>query len=489
MDTGQFIRELNAVTTDEISAEINTQLINYIKYSDGAINRIFFGGAGGGFSQAVQDNGGSDFPKMYISNVISEVADYGFNTAVRSACSDVQAWFLDHHQSVGETIVLNYFGAKFSSYISQEAASALKLKLCDNSFITGFAAEAAANDDYHKILNYWLMMKRLDNSAFLDVVNAWNTVDILKRIVDTYPSFCWLDLVNPLFSPGGASFADIFGSVRNACNAETLTGTECVSDVIDITSSGAPVTAQYIISRYTTGLDVKKWIESSSGYSTGANLSLPTSQTKEKAPASDIGCVIGGTGIVLKGGKVKAVETVNAGDILINNGGGYSVPSGELVISNHVKMLYSLNDDTPFMSPDHVILTPQGYKCLDPEAARQTNPGLEFGIIRENDSFYRGVMDGGGNLAVNVERVRKINVAPNEGKACYDIHISDGRKNYITENGYVCFANYPEITAGSIIGGLEKAKRTEEFKNLAKENRELFEAAFGKVAVEYFLSM
>ncbi|GHU53579.1 hypothetical protein FACS1894132_06100 [Clostridia bacterium] len=485
MAVNELIAKLNAVSVEAIRTELSTQLLNYIKYGNDEVKRVFFGNANGPVSSALQSNDFEDFPRIYVCSVLSKVVDYNFGSAVRDTRLQVQSWLSRHHQTIGEKIVLDFFGTQFSSYVNSETANSLKTTLCENSFITGTLVDALSNSEVYKIRNYWLMMKRLDASKLEEVMNVWRTTAI-KDVAETFSAESWFDWIASHFYSDGDTFATIFNNVRTACNSKTLTGSETSSDVVGSSPSGAPFVKHYVINKYTTGLDVKNWIEKTSGYATGASLSLPESREKTDAP-NPLGCIVAGTKIRLNTGKLKSIENIKANDQLLNEN-GFSFASGELVVSGHVRMLYSLNDDIPFMSPDHVILTPNGFKCLDPSVAKLTNPALDVDIIKENDTFYRVITDNNGNISFTTEIVKKINVIANNGQICYDIHISDGKKTYITENGYVCLANYPEITAKTVVDGLRNANCTAEFMELVGANQCLFEAAFGKVPVEYLLN-
>ncbi len=326
-----------------------------------------------------------------------------------------------------------------------------------------------------------MLEKRLDSGLSQELIKAWICAGC-GEIVNGFSSYPWYDCVKIQLSPGTNLFQDVKADIRKACEKQKEIGREIVSDVVDLSPSGALVIKKYELVHYQSGIDVSDWIRQESGYSSGQAGEFPKKSEKKLCDPS--GCVLRGTRVLDTKKRWIPMELLKEGDELLSDRMLPSTFSGELVENGQVTCLYAVNDDEPFMSLDHMILTEDGYKCPEPEAARQWNPKLHVSKLELGDVVLKYEMSAHNEILVRKERVMRINIVPNI-RACVDIHISDGYKSYITEYGYVCYANYPEITAERILSKLQQSEDPQAFTTLLQQKRSVMEDIFGEREISY----
>lgn len=201
---------------------------------------------------------------------------------------------------------------------------------------------------------------------------------------------------------------------------------------------------------------------------------------------SGSGCVAAGTEILLADGTLMPVENIKSRTRVLNCNNTISSTSDELVINDSVEVLYAVNDDVPFMSPEHAILTERGWCSLAPEESNKINPFFDVKELKTGDVFYKKVLINGKAV---LERcvVEKINISPNTSKKiCYDLHFYDGYNSYYA-NGYPCLLNYPVFTLASLSRNLEALteEQLEKFAKMSVEYRDILEKVFGKTNLTF----
>lgn len=174
------------------------------------------------------------------------------------------------------------------------------------------------------------------------------------------------------------------------------------------------------------------------------------------AHVANSGCVMEGARIMVAHGREVPIEDIAEGTAVYAAGGSPSYTTGELVKNPDVTVFYSINDDEPFMSLDHAILTQGGFKCPDPCAARAIDPNAPVSELKVGDFVNRAHYEEDGTIAYTLEEVKRINIARREGVMSYDLHFREGYRSYHA-NGYVCYLNYPDITLDSVTTKLEAA--------------------------------
>lgn len=205
--------------------------------------------------------------------------------------------------------------------------------------------------------------------------------------------------------------------------------------------------------------------------------------------SSDSGCVVQGTQILLADGSSCNIEDIKPHQEILNCNETVSYTSDEFIRNDSVEMLYAVNDDIPFMSLEHAIMTERGWCSMNPVMSMSINPNYEVRQLEIGDVFVKKVLIEGKISDIRCE-VKKINVSPNVSrKPCFDLHFFDGYNSYYA-NGYPCLLNYPEFTLSHLKGQIQTMSKEQyaKFINMCIENRDVLEIAFGKTNISFLFS-
>lgn len=202
---------------------------------------------------------------------------------------------------------------------------------------------------------------------------------------------------------------------------------------------------------------------------------------------SDSGCVKAGTKILTADNRLVSVEDIVENTAVRNCMDSVSKTDNELIKNTEVEMLYSINDDEPFMSLEHAVLTERGWCSLDPEASMSINRFNKVSKLIKGD-IIKKISVINGVLKYEDCRIEKINIAPNTEKAvCYDLHFYDGYNSYYA-NGYPVLLNYPGFTLSGLmenIGGMTEEEKAR-FMKMSEEYNDVLVKAFGKSNMDMF---
>lgn len=198
----------------------------------------------------------------------------------------------------------------------------------------------------------------------------------------------------------------------------------------------------------------------------------------------DSGCVTAGTKILLSDNSYINVENVSSDFCIRNCEGGISYTTDEIIVNRNVQELYSINDDEPFMSLEHAVLTQRGWCSLNPDLSNEINSNynvkkLEMGDVIEKIELVNG------EISYKNVTVKKINIACNsEELTCYDLHFYNGINSYYA-NGYPCLLNYPTFTLSSLKARLNKMSEAEKekFVEMCTNYSQTLEQIFGKTNI------
>jgi hypothetical protein len=97
------------------------------------------------------------------------------------------------------------------------------------------------------------------------------------------------------------------------------------------------------------------------------------------------GCFVGGTRVRMADGSDKPIELVEPGDRVLGRGGKINQVRSILYPMLGDRPLYSLNGGTAFVTASHPFLTTDGWKAIDPDAARVEVPGLDIERLTVGD--------------------------------------------------------------------------------------------------------
>ena len=134
--------------------------------------------------------------------------------------------------------------------------------------------------------------------------------------------------------------------------------------------------------------------------------------------------------------------------------------------------MVGFNDDTPFSALHHPFWTTEGWKCLDPDTAKEENPNVDFKLLQVGDTVFQIAQTE--PLLYQLVKIRKFTfVTLEESTKIYGLHL-DGPRSYHA-NGYAVMANYPVLTKKRVREGMKK---------LSDEERESITSALSSVKVE-----
>lgn len=480
MKTEQIIEKVRAI--DGLGAWMSGRLAAYLRSADDETYSTFFSSYNRIMLPAAYAEDIRRFSRLYISRVISEVSEHNLCNMVVSKTQlekELADWFSEKNRTLGELLAAERLREELPEVFANPRAHAAGLAdtLTAQSFINGMEVDCSVNPLRQQPLRLlWLLMKQLDSNLFRRLEQAWPQT-VYTSVADT----SWMDLAKAGMAGNTDIFRQVQEDIRKACEKKTEISREHMSRPVGQSSMGIPIYENRTYVRCQKGVEVSRWIKQKSGYASGAD-----GDFEIEGGSGGSGCVLCGTKLLTDTG-FTAIEKLTEGTKVISEKRMPSVYSGEMVHNSDVMQLYAVNDDEPFMSFDHMILTADGYKCLAPETALKLNPGISVSRLKVNDVVIKYRMDKNGQLCEEREKVRRINTAANT-LPCADIHISDGYKSYITENGYVCCANYPEVTAKSINESLARSKNyyaDHDFRRVFREHQRALADAFGEAGVNY----
>ena len=169
-----------------------------------------------------------------------------------------------------------------------------------------------------------------------------------------------------------------------------------------------------------------------------------------EAQAHPFGCFIAGTPILLSGGATTPVERLTPGLSVLSKDGQTTYTGEEkIALETDVPVyLFGIDDgvrqDVPFFSGGHLFYTPEGWKAIAPETARQENPHIKVSALCPGDSVFR--VKTTAPFAYELVQIKDftVEVLP-AGSSLYSVHLVDGLQ-YYHANGYLVSANYPQMT-------------------------------------------
>ena len=136
------------------------------------------------------------------------------------------------------------------------------------------------------------------------------------------------------------------------------------------------------------------------------------------------------------------------------------------------QQIFGINDDTPFAALHHPFWTTDGWKCLNPDLAKEENPNVDFKLLQIGDVVLR-IAQTNPLLYEPVKILQFTFTTLSEPIKIYGLHL-DGPRSYHA-NGYVVAANYPVLTKKRVREGL---------KNLNEDEKEKFQEAMTSVQNE-----
>ncbi|MEE8393449.1 MAG: Hint domain-containing homing endonuclease, partial [Rhodospirillales bacterium] len=163
-------------------------------------------------------------------------------------------------------------------------------------------------------------------------------------------------------------------------------------------------------------------------------------------------CFAAGTSIMMADGSMKNIEDIQVGELVIGQHGVVNQVTGLETPRLANRMLYSFNGGRPFITPEHPIMTGDGWKAVDPSGSWDENPRMAHivvGPLRPGDGLAvagpalgaRGVPERGvvaAGLADDMELVTMDSVTGVKGDPEMTVYnlLLDGNHTYFAD-GYL----------------------------------------------------
>lgn len=459
-NTMDFKKFMTAVKSIKVVPEefFQTRLCNAIKFSNDLTKQTFF--AELSKEEYSKFNKGSiqakleELSTIYISFLISKTILYGFDKTIISGMEErIENWFLRNTNTVGQNIMIDYLlqpsvlGAFETN--NQSLAKSIADNTASDQFLTAFLVESDTIGTLFPVKMLLMLLKLIDNSGenYRKVHKEWVGNSRWEEIKDfeTYP---WLEMSLGNIKENASIYKELKPSVTNA-----ITKAEPPVHYVKTSPGfkGSEIRINRIRSSY--GLKAASWVTTiakSAGLNTGV---APVNVTDIKDTS---GCLTAGTEILLSDGNVKSIEKLVPGDSILTATQSIAICSGELTPNNSVEGFYSVNDDKPFMSFDHMVMTQRGWVSLSPVLSQENHPHLQVSRIQIGDVIWKVKNVKGREIEYEKVRIEKINIhdCKTQGQLmAYSLHQRGEDTNH--PNGYCCHNGYPDISLNHIAANAE----------------------------------
>ncbi len=417
------------------------------------------------------------FAEIYIIRTIAMVSDYGFDKAANEAAAQ-QAIVESLQKGINEKTSLLFIAWHLNKSCPDLISSDTNER---NSFVNYVTSEPFINGLFIEIMTenklkaqmVLTVARIMGESYYKSVCSKWEKHPLYNKLLADFKVSLWIDNIKSIFI-NGSQLESIKNKVKTECCAshryteDYLAGDNWIK-----------------LSTERNGTNVSNWLREHQhpGVTTGI---IPDNSHK----VSSGGCIAAGTKIMLASGETKNVQDVVRGDVIVSVGGNLSVASSELIVNPNVTEFYAINEDEPFLSPEHPILTQTGWKCLDPETARAINSHIEVSELTIGDVVCKVSGINGSPVYENI-LVHAINKAVKTNVVSYDLHFEEGYNSYHANN-YCCMLNYPQLTANTMAAQipsvLESATESAflDIKDSLETARPFLNEMFNEYYIEYF---
>ena len=179
-----------------------------------------------------------------------------------------------------------------------------------------------------------------------------------------------------------------------------------------------------------------------------------TGQQPYRSSQPPSSCFVTGTPIARPDGGLVAIEAVAEGEEVLAADGSATRRDDETILHrlDHQTPVYGINDTPPFVTAGHMLLTTQGWKAIDPEAAWQENPDVAVSALQIGDRLIRLA----GTSSFRTEEVvlerLDLRMLP-AGSALHALKLT-GAQSYFA-NGFAVAANYPHLPEARLAEAIE----------------------------------
>ncbi len=152
-----------------------------------------------------------------------------------------------------------------------------------------------------------------------------------------------------------------------------------------------------------------------------------------------------GTKVMLSGGQEISIEKQSEGNKILALGGETATITGEFVELTLLEgqKVFGINNDKPFAALHHPFWTTEGWKCLDPETAKEENPDVDVKLLQVGDIVF--CIAKTNPLQYEPTKITDFTFTMlQEPVKIYGLHLQ-GFHSYHA-NGYAVKENYPVLT-------------------------------------------
>jgi hypothetical protein len=445
----------------------------------------------------------NEFSVKYASFVISTIPNFDFNRTVHNIdFKSIDQWLKSRGAAFGVNMFVDYLNrSKTFADCYADPAGTLKLladHIATTEFFNGLVVESNTSGSSFPIIALLLFLHTLSPASAADynrIIDAWKKHDQWSRFAG-FESYDLLNTISNSFSQGSADFEAIKRGIYNACTASTVYNYSVTKSYPGQGGMSARAGSNYEEHhrKTTYGAAVNNWLNAADG---PAKFGLksgsgPNNETDQNLDGGG-GCMIKGTAILMADGSTKPIEEIIEHDQVFG-GGGIAICSSEMLVNDRMTGLYGINDDAPFMSFEHAVLTQRGWCSLSPDMSMSLNPHHTVFHLVPGDVVLKATGITNGEVTyekVIVHTVPTQYYAPGKGPVGYVFHLRKGFPSYHA-NGYCCYAGYPQITtdyiAANMVSNMTPAEQLL-FKQKIDEMSPLLEKAVGPSVLSAFSTM
>ena len=106
-----------------------------------------------------------------------------------------------------------------------------------------------------------------------------------------------------------------------------------------------------------------------------------------QGPNGKWGCFTPGTKVSLADGKTKNIELLKVGDVLIGPQNEHNKVVYLRIMPQQDRKIYAFNNGRYFVTDDHIFMTKNGWKAINPKAAQQKYFPIKVGKLQVNDEL------------------------------------------------------------------------------------------------------
>lgn len=425
----------------------------------------------------------SELAVKLVCYTITKITDYGFNKCINGiSYPTVVGALLCGNDALGEWVLRRFIDKMINpSDLTDDFKAEIFPIITTSQYVLGTILEIESGSR-EKAIQLFRFVKTYMPSRYKEFYSAFPAEK--RNLIDTLDQ-------TPYFESYGSDdrlYLDIKDDVSAAIKRQTNIRDYTVrQESHSYFCAGEAYTVPAITEthhEYDVGEAVLNWLNSDivRQYSLRSEYTLDNHihncESQREKPGT--GCVTAQTLITMSDGMTKPIISLRSG-MKVRSAGGISVLSDEFIVNRRLRTLYGINELEPFMSPEHAVMTTDGWKSLAPEQSNQINSYYHVTLLRQGDQVF--TLEG----TVRVDKITVAQAKPGENFTGYDLHFVSGEKSYYA-NGLLVLLNYPDITLTRLMRALEgmEAGRRRRFFTLFQTERALFDDLFPNGLTTYF---